>query len=143
MSFRSFAFFVLCFVVVLYPASAQIDIAEYSSWEYEDIAAGHSIADTDTSISNNPIALLGLYLVDVYQDKISTQSVSRCPFYISCSNYLLQAIQQHGFLAGLLFFIDRNLYRENISSFYHYHLREDSNGVLKLDDNFYIYGAKK
>jgi len=50
------------------------------------------------------------------------------------------ATNKYGLLPGICFFIDRNFYRENIASFYYYELRENNDGILKLDDSFYILG---
>lgn len=73
-----------------------------------------------------------------YQHDISPSSIDRCPFLISCSNYARKAIATHGLLKGLCLFIDRNLYRENIEMFRLYTLIQKQNGILKLDDSFFL-----
>ncbi|MBM4167494.1 MAG: membrane protein insertion efficiency factor YidD [Ignavibacteria bacterium] len=82
-----------------------------------------------SSASNN--------IISYYQTNISINSVSRCPFKISCSHYAQGAIQRHGFL-GICKFIDRYFFRENNEAFSHYKLLQTENGVLKLDDTFFL-----
>lgn len=79
-------------------------------------------------------------LLDWYQKKVSTQSISRCPFAISCSDYTRRAIRKHGLIIGTAYFIDRNFYRENVESYRWYPLLEFQGGILKLDDAYYLYG---
>lgn len=108
-------------------------------WEPEDIKPIYEFnAEMEFKIS--PFAILADNLITYYQKKISPNSISRCPFYISCSNFADQAIDKFGLPMGILLFIDRNFYRENIAAFKHYELREDGSGRLRLDDSFYIYG---
>lgn len=76
-------------------------------------------------------------LIKVYQTDISRNSISRCPFKISCSNFAREAISRYG-LVGFLMFIDRYYYRENMQSFSLYPLVDVGEGTLKLDDSFYM-----
>lgn len=76
-----------------------------------------------------------------YQESIGPRSISRCPFAISCSNYALQAVHLHGPVVGIMYFIDRNLYRENPGTPYMYPLIETESRVLKLDDSYFLFGA--
>jgi hypothetical protein len=87
-----------------------------------------------TDISNS--------LISFYQKEISTGSVSRCPFTISCSVFCQRAINRYG-IFGIPLFIDRYFYRENIDSFSHYKLIQIKNGVLKLDDELFLFIEKK
>jgi putative component of membrane protein insertase Oxa1/YidC/SpoIIIJ protein YidD len=77
-------------------------------------------------------------LIRCYQRRVSANSVARCPFVVSCSDFALQAVQRHGFLMGLCLFIDRSFYRENpqIGDLYPY--RQQNLGLLRLDDSFYL-----
>jgi len=119
---------------------SQDEYIETSSWEPDDLRPIYSSFDSTQDYITKAGVLFANTLIKFYQRKISTQSISRCPFYISCSNYAYFAIKKYGLFLGICFFIDRNLYRENITSFYHYELRENRYGVLKLDDSFYIFG---
>lgn len=83
-------------------------------------------------------ALASLMLIRWYQNDIAPNSISRCPFYPSCSAFAEEAILEHGFLLGLCLFIDRNLYRENAQMYQFYDLIEASPGVLKLDDRHFL-----
>jgi hypothetical protein len=78
------------------------------------------------------------FLISFYKKDISTESVSRCPFAISCSSFCKEALRKHGVL-GLVLFIDRYFYRENIDSFSHYKLIQTNYGVLKLDDEYFLF----
>lgn len=53
--------------------------------------------------------------IKFYQKIISPAGGDRCPMYPSCSNYALQAFQNHGFLLGWMMSADR-LMRENASN---------------------------
>jgi len=119
---------------------SQDEYIELSSWEREDLTPIYSSFDSTEKFVVKPTILCANMLIGFYQSNISTRSISRCPFYISCSNYAYIAINKYGLLPGICFFIDRNFYRENIASFYHYELRENDYGILKLDDSFYILG---
>lgn len=77
-------------------------------------------------------------LITFYQNDISIESISRCPFVISCSSFCKEAINKYGLL-GLAMFIDRYFYRENIDAFSHYNLIQTNYGVLKLDDKIYLF----
>lgn len=123
--------------------SAQESYVEISSWEPEDIVPIYSMLDTADSYVIRPSILIANRVIKFYERKISTQSISRCPFYISCSEYAYQALRKHGLILGICFFIDRHFYRENATAYFHYELRETKTGVLKLDDSFYLYGKEK
>jgi putative component of membrane protein insertase Oxa1/YidC/SpoIIIJ protein YidD len=84
---------------------------------------------------------LGNTLIGFYQNRISGQSIRRCPYYISCSNYARIAIEEHGLLIGSLYFIDRNVYRENPGIWQNYPLSDAGERGLKLDDFFYLRGS--
>ena len=119
---------------------SQDEYIELSSWEIEDLIPIYSSFDSTEKFIVKPSILCANMLIGFYQNNISTRSISRCPFYISCSHYAYMATNKYGLLPGICFFIDRNFYRENIASFYYYELRENNDGILKLDDSFYILG---
>ncbi len=128
----------LLFTSVLF---SQENYQEIESWEPDEITPIYLKHEDENYFEIQPGKLFAFQLIKLYQHKIATQSVSRCPFYISCSNYAFQAIEKHGLIIGVCYFIDRHFYRENISSFYHYSLRETDDGILKLDDSFYLHGG--
>lgn len=68
----------------------------------------------------SPLSIVIDGAVTFYQKKISSKSVSRCPFHISCSNFLINSINENGTVVGLALFIDRYFYRENASISKHY-----------------------
>lgn len=136
----------MIFIILLIPSLilyARESYVELSSWEPEDIVPISSILDTTRDYVINPGILVANKLIEFYQRKIAPQSISRCPFYISCSNYAYQALKKYGLIVGICIFIDRYFYRENPGSYLHYELRETESGVLKLDDAFYLFGKDK
>jgi len=110
-------------------------------WEPEDIRGENSpppsLLNPARLFSDGAITLIGFY-----QSSIGPNSVQRCPFSPSCSNFALSAIRRYGFVAGVCLFIDRNLYRENPGIMNHYGLIRLPSGILKLDDHFYLTGAQ-
>lgn len=122
---------------------AQQEHIDFEPWESDDIKPIYSSYHISHNPNNDPLTLLSFKAIMFYQNKISTKSINRCPFYISCSNYAYLAIEKHGLIIGICYFIDRNFYRENISCYYHYELRENKEGILKLDDSYYLYGVNK
>mgnify|MGYP005874148303 CR=1 FL=1 len=106
-------------------------------WEWEDIP------QEPRHTQNQPTSLLPNFLlssIEVYQTAIATQSISRCPFQVSCSVYATQAIQRYGVVIGLALFIDRNLYRENRGMGRYYSRRVSADLQLHYDDRFYLTG---
>lgn len=80
------------------------------------------------------------WLIGFYQRKLSTRSISRCPFYTSCSVFAKEAIRRRGAFLGISMFIDRYYFREHSHSFAYYGLRTRIDGKLKLDDHFFLDG---
>lgn len=114
---------------------------DLEAWETEDLI----IESNNCNKIINPQSLmevLSLTLIQIYQKDISPQSISRCPFYPSCSNFATNAISKYGFLIGTCLFIDRNLYRENPNIYQHYTFVETSPGLLKLDDSYFLNLSK-
>lgn len=98
------------------------------------------INNEDVSPNSELFSSLGICFVHYYQDKVSTNSINRCPFYLSCSNYTLEAFKLKGAFWGVISFIDRAYFRENFDSYNMYPLKSTKNGILKLDDMYYLYG---
>jgi hypothetical protein len=104
-------------------------------WNWE---GGKTSVDIYKSFS--PVSMIiGLadHMIQSYQTDISPNSISRCPFKISCSEFARIAIARHGLL-GFFLFIDRYCYRENVDSFSHYPLVDTGEGTLKLDDTQFL-----
>lgn len=105
----------------------------------EPFEPGGRIANQD--LTNSDLSLLREVcdqLITFYQTNISPGSISRCPFKISCSAFARIAIDKYG-LIGLAMFLDRYYYRENREAFTQYRLVETSQGLLKLDDSFFLF----
>lgn len=106
-------------------------------WEAEDI---YLKEDIDSIISTSTLNVMMKpvdIVINLYQMDITGNSIQRCPFKISCSNFAKIAIKKHGVL-GILIFLDRYFFRENISAYINYNFVL-TKGVLKLDDSFYLY----
>lgn len=129
------ATFLIACLCISSTVRAQDGYTELSSWEPEDI----TLPDDRTPARQGLGRLVADRMIQFYQKKIGPNSISRCPFHISCSSYARQAIEKYGLILGVSAFIDRYFYRENTSSFWHYGLRESGEGVLKLDDSFFLY----
>lgn len=94
----------------------------------------------DTSLYR-PLLLFedaSLTMIHWYQNDVATQSIQRCPFVTSCSKFTEIAIKRYGFIQGICLFIDRNLYRENSEMYQLYERYQLPNGVLKLNDDYYL-----
>lgn len=55
----------------------------------------------------NPIKLLASSSMYLYQNVISQQLNSNCPYHYSCSDFSKRCIAQHGFIKGVLLTGDR------------------------------------
>jgi putative component of membrane protein insertase Oxa1/YidC/SpoIIIJ protein YidD len=118
---------------------SQISIPENEAWEVGEY--GHSLQRLnyrENEVILNPVDHFFIGLIKYYQSKISTNSISRCPFYLSCSNFTKRAIEKYGFLLGICFFIDRNQYRENAGMYSCYRKVLNKRKNIKLDDSFFI-----
>jgi putative component of membrane protein insertase Oxa1/YidC/SpoIIIJ protein YidD len=76
--------------------------------------------------------------VEFYREDIGPESIERCPFLVSCSQFLVDAVKEYGFLLGLAAFIDRNMFRENPYAWRLYPLAVRRDGLLKLDDRHFL-----
>jgi putative component of membrane protein insertase Oxa1/YidC/SpoIIIJ protein YidD len=81
----------------------------------------------------SPAADLFLPLIHLYQGRIGPNSIHRCPFVVSCSNFAKIGIERYG-IFGLFLFLDRYLYRENPEMREHYPTVRADDGRLLLDD---------
>lgn len=106
-------------------------------WEAEDVYSNKDFDSTKSMSTLNVIIKPIDLVINLYQTDITGNSVQRCPFKISCSNFAKIAIKKHGFY-GMLIFLDRYFFRENISAFKNYNFVL-TKGVLKLDDTFYLH----
>ena len=83
--------------------------------------------------AKRPQVIVAEWLIGFYQSNLSTRSISRCPFQISCSVFTKEAIRKKGILLGTSMFIDRFYFREHSYSARHYELRTGASGKLKLE----------
>jgi putative component of membrane protein insertase Oxa1/YidC/SpoIIIJ protein YidD len=70
----------------------------------------------------------------LYQSKIGSQTIHRCPFETSCSSFFVAAIEKNGVLKGTALFIDRYFYRENHKIPQNYEAVMRANQVVYRDD---------
>lgn len=103
------------------------------AWEYSD-----SLNNTYDIEEPQPLFNTVIFsLISLYRNELSAGSISRCPFAVSCSAFCFTSVKNDG-LIGLLNFIDRYFYRENVEAYIHYELVQKDHGVLKLDDQFFL-----
>lgn len=107
-------------------------------WEKEDISSQEEQNYYSSGIRSLPFEQLSRALISWYQKDVSTKSISRCPYAISCSRFAKRAIEEHGFLLGISLFIDRNLFRENSHMYENYELVLSEDGSMKLNDEFFL-----
>lgn len=87
------------------------------------VNASQNPTKNDISLETSPLKIIISEIVSFYQVKISSKSIERCPFTISCSKFLITEIDNHRIMKGFALFIDRYFYRENISIPKHYPLK--------------------
>lgn len=80
-----------------------------------------------------PVTDTLLAMVSLYREEVGPRSVRRCPFVVSCSTLAETELKERGLL-GLLVFLDRFFYRENLAARHHYPRRRAPDGALLLDD---------
>jgi Putative membrane protein insertion efficiency factor len=116
------------------PARAhdQDTVDGWDVWEAEDLTAS-SVASDDRSFALGPINELMLAAIAYYQVEIGPNSISRCPYLVSCSVYASHAIGEYG-LFGLPIFFDRYFFRENADTFTKYPRYILPSGVIRYDD---------
>jgi putative component of membrane protein insertase Oxa1/YidC/SpoIIIJ protein YidD len=119
--------------------SAQGSVTEPEAWEPDVLGGGLS----GTPAAKPEISMdadLAIQLIRFYQTDINTNSVSRCPFSVSCSNFALQAIGRYGFGTGILFFIDRIYFREHQAAYLYYPNKRNERNQTRLDDTYFLTG---
>ena len=115
---------------------------EIDSWEPDDLENDEALYQESKGLVF-PISSFSLSLIRIYQKGVSPNStMERCPYKTSCSNFTYQSISEKGVFIGILLFLDRYYYRENPSIPYNYPLYENEEGILKLNDDFYLTGEK-
>lgn len=115
---------------------------EIDSWEPDDLENDEALYQESNGLVF-PISSFSLSLIRIYQKRISSNStIERCPYKTSCSSFAYQSISEKGVFIGILLFLDRYYYRENPSIPYNYPLYETEEGILKLNDDFYLTGEK-
>lgn len=82
----------------------------------------------------HPMADAALAAIDLYRTEIAPQSISRCEFATSCSQFARDAIVHRGMLVGMIAFIDRFFFRENQAAYDHYDWVLTPGGRIRLDD---------
>lgn len=106
----------------------------------EPLEAGealHRPLSFSSTPSSNPVTVLFRAFVSLYQQKVSTNSVQRCPFTLSCSQYAMHAMERYDIL-GIPLFLDRFFFRENESVNDNYVIRM-RNRRATYDDAFYLH----
>ncbi|MBN1410261.1 MAG: membrane protein insertion efficiency factor YidD [Spirochaetales bacterium] len=120
--------------------SLPFPVSEPEGWEPDEVEQ-KTVLRKDESIEKDLNESLAVSFIRFYQENINPNSITRCPFYISCSNFALQAIQKYGFIPGVILFIDRIYYRENSEAFKHYPKKRNDEFYLKLNDSFFLNGG--
>jgi len=77
-------------------------------------------------------------LLDFYHDSLEYNTIHRCIFHITCSDFARAQIKKRGWIVGTLYFIDRYVYRENLAAFGLYQLKQGKDGTYKLDDDYFL-----
>ncbi len=93
------------------------------------------------STETAPLNIIVDQVVLLYQKNIIINSISRCPFKVSCSNYLLESVRRDGFIKGIVTFVDRYYYRENPFIYKKYKLVIQEKYLLddKISKNYINY----
>lgn len=131
--------FVVGLLLICSSANCQSTDYTYDSWEKgEAFTASPSILNEPGS---NPLVSGMQAFIHLYQSKAAPNSISRCPFLISCSHYADDALTKYG-LFGVPVFIDRFFYRES-SELFELYPKVFVNGKPKYDDSFYLNGKYK
>ena len=127
-------FILICIIVIVSPVFS-LDINSKINQNIWDNVKKEKIKKYNPK---NRIVIEKIY--DLYQTKVSDKSIHRCPFYTSCSRFYSIALREYGCLWGSIMFIDRYFYRENKAAYKYYDFKSRDDGVLKLDDDYFLYG---
>jgi hypothetical protein len=106
------------------------------SWEPDDVS-GSQVPDDKNKSLISPFTSVTLKLIRAVEMDRS-EVVNFCPFKTSCARFAYQVILHRGLFHGGLQFIDRYYYRKNPTASYLYPLVETEEGILKLDDDFFL-----
>ncbi len=111
----------------------------YDSWEKGEVIQASPFILSEPG--SNPLISGMQTLIHLYQSKAAPNSISRCPFAISCSRYADRALEKYG-VFGIPVFVDRFFYRENNELFGLYP-KVFVKYKPRYDDSFYLTGAFK
>jgi hypothetical protein len=100
-------------------------------YEPEDLEL--SVPTREPSGALGPISDVALAAIRFYQVKIGPNSISRCPYVVSCSAFAYDQVYRLGFF-GIPAIIDRMYYRENADTFNKYPKYVLPSGLIKHDD---------
>lgn len=136
---RALAIVTLILVLALEGLAEENDSKVEVPWEPEEVSV-----DVPHRLRPPPPALLKSLArpaIHFYRRRIAVQSIDRCPFHISCSNFAERAVERFGLVRGVALFIDRHYFREHSGALHLYPLREARRNDrirLKLDDSFFL-----
>lgn len=97
------------------------------------VASVTSVAQGQDSLVVRPDSFLD-QATQAYQTKISSKTIHRCPFEISCSRFLRISVEKHGTVKGFALFLDRYFYRENAAIPQNYETVVRNNRVVYRDE---------
>ena len=94
----------LVFTAALLAGTTALASAKWDPWKETAKPAADRysavILDDQLSAETNPVKLLGLYAIRLYQVFMSPRLASNCQFHPSCSRYTFSAIRDKGFING-------------------------------------------
>jgi hypothetical protein len=129
---RAAALLVAVFVPVLVTRAARA--AEPADEPWEPALATPSPPPAPAPSGFAPVADLALAAIDHYRSAIGPKSIARCPYLCTCSAFARRAIEVHGFVLGLVLFVDRFFYRENRQLVQHYEPVIGDDGRMRWSD---------
>jgi putative component of membrane protein insertase Oxa1/YidC/SpoIIIJ protein YidD len=124
------AFFIVA-VAGAQPLEPRHGSDDFVPWEFGE---DHGV-ETSGDLAARPVLERA---VELYRDHSGGRTTNRCIFHVSCSHFLEQAVSERGVLLGIVMFIDRNMYRENLQAYGMYETLYRPDGVLEVDDGFYL-----
>jgi hypothetical protein len=133
---RAAALLVAAFVPVLATRAARAAgrDAEPADEPWEPALAATSPPAAVAPSGFAPLADLALAAIDHYRVAIGPKSIARCPYLCTCSAFARRAIEVHGFVLGLVLFVDRFFYRENRQLVQHYEPVIGDDGRMRWSD---------
>lgn len=105
----------------------------FEPWDYAIEAPASD--DAGSTRSGRPVIDR---LLSAYRRSSGERTVDRCIFHTSCSAFFEEAVYDHGVLFGTMMFIDRNMYRENMDAYSLYTLQFRPDGVIEVNDDYYL-----